>query len=204
MTLEKIEAALAAAEAARKATAEEIQRLTKEQKETEAAAQAAAEAGNLEEYMKLDADAKRKAAAVYVTKAKAAKTEAPPPMAEIAEAWKDYADKFGKAQQRRLDAYDKARRELFQMYNEILNEQNEAYRRREKACGWMGRGLNGAQDGDEASLKLFRLPDNTFIGLHYRSFAWTNPEMPFFNLTQDTDENYCNRVFTIVHRHRAV
>lgn len=201
MTLDKIESAIKAAEEKREKTNADITRLTKEQKELEAAAQSAAEAGDLDEYIRLHKDAERKAAEVFVTKQHAVKAGHGATTAEILDAWNDYAAKFETKQKARLDAYIKAKQDLYKQFNDLMAAQNAAYKYREMCAKWLGRQLTDIDNGEKTGLPIYDTNRSAPEGMLYHGNAWACAEMPYFKEVGADDffEDKCFRIFS---RHR--
>lgn len=203
MTFEEVGKKYEDAEATRSKIDEEISKLEAEKRDLLLEAQNAAESGDLDEYIRISDKAKRAEAMIFVKRAQQKKI-AVPTANEIRTAWDDYAKKHEAAMKKRLAAYEKARRDLFKQYSDLVDAQSVANGAREKCAEWLGRKLRDLDDGEACGLPLFNLPGTEPLqGLSYRGRIWCNPEGVFFSASKVAPENWDNTVFRVVHRHRS-
>ncbi len=147
-------------------------------KNISAKAESAAEAGKDDDYIALTNQASEIERRIYVKHKIIERTSLPDlTKEEVLNAWNEYAAAYGKKHAKKYEAYQKAVRELFEKYKDLVNDQNEALRARVK-CG-ESLGLRNAYDLAEFTAAWLPAPEGA---VRLDGTGCASAELPLFVL----------------------
>lgn len=129
--LEQIKQIYDAAIASKARLADEIADLERQIPLVNAAAQLAADAGNVESYTEKKSEAERISNMIFVKKSMLRKADAPISEDDAKAAWDEYIKPVDKELQKQMAGYLKARHELFEKFDALVNIYRQILKNRE-------------------------------------------------------------------------
>lgn len=174
------------------------------------AAQTAAADGDVDEYVKQSEAAKKFEAAEFVAQAQINKVGDGFTPADVANAWKDYADDYNRELSKKMDAFQKTRAQLCKQYFDLVEAQDAALKER-KFCGDL-LGLDEGSREVEQQLPMETIPARNGIRqdagarLLNRVTNYTpTPEESYFMAVGDIkDVAEAERLHRCIRMHRTV
>ena len=138
-SIDKIEKMIIQAAKDRAAKEEEIRDLRGQLDAADAALEAEADAGNLDEYLKKQGQKNILAAKLKIAEHQLDKVKAEFTPDNVVDAWNDYQGDYSKTFDKKRTEYEKARKDLYRLYLEMVDMQNEALAAREKCARLIGK-----------------------------------------------------------------
>ena len=138
-SIDKIEKMIIQAAKDRAAKEEEIRDLEEQLDAADAALEAEADAGNLDEYLQKQGAKNLLAAKLHIAEKQLDKIKAEYTSDNVKAAWNDFAADHNKTIEKKLAAYQTARKDLYNSFMELVTLQNVALAAREKCARLIGK-----------------------------------------------------------------
>ena len=138
LTIDEIDALFNKAEKSKTQLLNDIDLLRNNAKALHESAQKAAEAGDLERYKKLKADAANVEAELFVKEAQLKAATRPVSSEDIKNAWKEYASKRDKDLELKIKEFEKHRNDLAKEFRSLTDFQADTLRERNHLANYIG------------------------------------------------------------------
>lgn len=146
-----------------------------------AKAEEAASAGDEDEYIRLTDEASKISRRIYVKRKTSETTTVDVTKEEVLKAWGEYADTYNKNHKKKVIAYERAIKDLFALYTDLIHDQNAALEARRKCADCIG--INYANNMDDGTLHEFNvdwMPSSDRKGICIDRWVCMDASMPLF------------------------